>query len=292
MPPPVGQRFSLTYLERGAPLRDSERMRRRLEEKFGAMTGDWQDQSAFGRHWAQETGAPVDRASNGTYYPTRTFSTGELRDVLDVITVFYARLREIMTANQRLGFRTGPERDPEVWKAFVSKVFIEENLGYRLDAACGVHLHVDAEFEHARASTLAVLGQSEFTNARGAFEDAFRHLDSSPRDTKAAVRSIFEAAEILAKQLCPDAQNLNSKMIGLRLKPLVLQAYPGDETETKVWEGLLTGMGEWVNAMHNYRHGQAADEPVAPSIDLAIFVLSSGCTYVRALADVALKIKK
>ncbi len=289
---PVGQRFSLTYLERGAPLRDSVRMRRRLEQRFVAMAGDWQDQSRFGRHWAQETGAAVPRSQNGaTYYPALMFEQGELRDILDVVTVFYTHLRKLVEATRQFGPRVAPDDDPEVWKAFVTRVFTEENLGYRIDAACGVHLHVDAEFEHARASTLAVLGHSEFSNARVAFEDAFRHLDSSPRDTKAAVRSIFESAEILAKQICPEAQNLNTKMIGVRLKPLVLQAYPGDATENRVWEGLLSGMSEWVTALHNYRHGQAADEPVAPSVELAVFVLSSGCTYVRGLADVALKLK-
>lgn len=100
---------------------------------------------------------------------------------------------------------------------------------------------------------------------------------------------MFEAAEVLAKQIVPEAQNLNRKMIDTKLKPRIVELHGGDDTERRVWTGLMDSMSDWVDALHNYRHGQAAHEPVAPSEDLAVFVLSSGCTYIRTLADCALR---
>jgi hypothetical protein len=96
---------------------------------------------------------------------------------------------------------------------------------------------------------------------------------------------MFETAEVLLKQLFPDARNLNRKIVETRLKALVQGQHGGDSTEQTVWGFLADGFGDWVDAIHNYRHGQAADEPVAPSEELAVFLLSGGCTYVRALAD-------
>ena len=44
-------------------------------------------------------------------------------------------------------------------------------------------------------------------------------------------------------------------------------------------------MAEWVNAVHNYRHGQAEAEVVAPNLELAVQLVSMGCTFTRRLAQ-------
>jgi hypothetical protein len=84
------------------------------------------------------------------------------------------------------------QTDAEKWKSFVVRVLREENVGYTVDHQCGVHYFVDEEFERNRASTLAVLGHPRYLSMRAAFDDAYRHMDSNPRDTKASVRSMFE----------------------------------------------------------------------------------------------------
>lgn len=162
-------------------------------------------------------------------------------------------------------------------------------MGYRLDEECGVHYFVDEEFERNRMGTLAGLNSPLLANARQAYEDAFRHLDSVPRDTKAAVRSIFEAAEILAKQIVPEAQRLNGKIIDGHLRAKCLAALGGDVTEQKSLAKVFDSFGDWVDAMHYYRHGQAGDEPVAPSEDLAVHAISTGSAYIRLLATTVLR---
>ena len=273
---PIGQRFSLTYVERGSAERDTQRFRRRLETRFAALADrDFGD--AFGRYLVAETGADVYQSA-GYYWPSKVFQKGEIRVVLDAITCFYAFLVVRNYAGRA-----------SAWQAFVARCLDEENMGYRLDEKCGVHYHVDAAFEANRISTIAVLAHQMFANARSNFEDACRHMDGDPRDTKAAVRSMFEAAEVLGKQLCPGVQQLRGRMIEDVMKPRVAALVANDSTEQAVWSGMLVGMVDWVNAMHNYRHGQPGPDPVAPSDELAIFIMNSGTTYVRALASWTLK---
>ena len=52
----------------------------------------------------------------------------------------------------------------------------------------------------------------KYAGVLGAFDDAYRHFDEDPQDTKAAVRSIYEALEILAKQLKP-APRLSEQLV-------------------------------------------------------------------------------
>ena len=47
---------------------------------------------------------------------------------------------------------------------------------------------------------------------------------------------------------------------------------------------MCNSLGLWVEAVHNYRHGQRAEEPVAPSVDTAVLILSVGAAHLRQLA--------
>jgi len=41
----------------------------------------------------------------------------------------------------------------------------------------------------------------------------------------------------------------------------------------------------WVNGIHLYRHGQDDAQPVRPPIDLAIYIMSSGSSFLRWLIE-------
>ena len=268
------QRFSQIYLERGAPSRDSDRFRNRLSAYYLKLRINKVSETLDYRFTGlleTELGIHVPSNSWGSN-PEKVFEKGELRDVLDAITLLYLTL-----ARDNIG------RHANMWRDFVARVMREENIGLNVDECCIVHYHVDEEFERNRASTLVVLDGPIFANVRAAFEDAYRHLDSDPQDTKAAVRSMFEALEIVAKQLCPGQKNLNRWLAQNTLKDTCLATMPQDPTERTVSSGMFDSLGEWVHALHSYRHGQPADIPVAPSLELATYALSTGSSHLRML---------
>ena len=86
-----------------------------------------------------------------------------------------------------------------------------------------------------------------------------------------------------AKQLCPGQKNLNRWLAQNTLKDTCLATMPQDPTERTVSCGMFDSLGEWVHALHNYRHGQPADIPVAPSLELATYALSTGSSHLRML---------
>lgn len=264
-----GKRFSLLYLERSAPVRDSQRFRNRLAAYFEDNFGD--DISyKIKKTIEKETGAEVplygSRFSIGNF-----IQKNQIRDVLDAITLIYQE--------------ASPYHLKEQWKSFVTRVLSEENLGYKLDSKCGVHYFVDEEFERNRFSTLSILDDPKYNATKAAYEDAYRHMDNNPMDTKAAVRSMFESIEILVRQMV-ETKNLNKWVVENTLKEKCLSLYEEDETALNVTSRLFDGFASWVDALHNYRHGQASEEPVAPSEGIAIYVLSSGSSFLRWLAEI------
>jgi hypothetical protein len=267
-----GKRFSLVYLERAAPARDSQRFRNRLAAYYWEhLHGDHKE--PIRKALEREAGIEVPFIGNWGYSVSDVFKKGELRDLLDAITIVYQEL-----------IRQGWRGRADGWKAFVGKSLREENVGYTVDEKCGVHYFVDEEFERNRAATLSVLDHPKYAGVRAALEDAYRHLDSDPLDTKAAVRSVFEALEILVKQIV-ETKNLNKWIVENTLKTRCLTLYQADPVGTKVLAGLFDSLALWVDALHNYRHGQLAEEPVAPDESLCIQILSAGTSYVRWLAE-------
>lgn len=266
-----GKRFSQVYLERGTPARDSARFRNRVSAYY------WQN--LHGQHkdkirtlLQKETGAEVPFVAGG-YSVAGFFKKAELRDVLDAITLIYQHL-----------IASGWKSLAGDWKTFIERAFQEENIGYRLDRACGVHYYVDEEFERNRFSTLAVLEEPRYSGVKAAFDDAYRHLDSDPPDTKAAVRSTFESLEILVKQMV-ETKNLNKWVVENTLKNKCLKLFQDDPTAAKVVAEFMSGLACWVDGLHNYRHGQAAEEPVSPNEEVAVYILSSGSAHLRLLIN-------
>ncbi|ESS70441.1 hypothetical protein MGMO_122c00010 [Methyloglobulus morosus KoM1] len=272
-----GKRFSLVYLERGVPARDRQRFRNRLAAYYWEyLHKGFKDEIV--KAMKREAGIEVPYYGNSGYSPSEVFKNGELRDVLDSITLVY----QVLLPDPR--FPDSYKSPAQNWHSFVSRVLHEENVGYVLDESCGVHYLVDQEFERNRASTLATLDNPRYGGVRAAFEDAFRHLDSDPKDTKAAVRSIFESLEILTK-IMVKSQNLSRKVVESTLKVKCLSTINGDSVMKTVIEGLINSLANWVDALQYYRHGQESDEPIGPSEELTIHIISTGSSYIRWLSQ-------
>jgi len=271
-----GEKFSLNYLERGEPTRDSKRFRSRVAGYYSDNLSNYK--SDISNLITRETGAEVPFIYN--YGPDigGFIKEAELRDVFDSITLIYRIIRDKRMA-----------RAMDDWKNFVSRCMQEENVGYKLDENCGVHYYIDEEFERNRFSTLAALEGADLNSVKGAFEDAYKHMDADPIDTKASARSMFEALEILTKQLV-ETKNLNKWVLENSLKDLAIKHLASDETEANVISEMFEGFGQWVNSIHNYRHGQKETESVQPSEDLTVYILSSGTSFLRFLLKLREKI--
>jgi len=252
------------------------RFRRRLAAYFGEYVIE--THSFYCRQlFERETGGKVPRYGSGWSFP-ELFKSSELRDVLDAITITFRTLHTYK----------GVESATR-WREFVSRAMREENVGYSLDDKCVVHFYVDQEFERNRAAAVAALDAPQFGGVRAAFDDAYRHLDADPRDTKAAARSIFEALEIMAKLIVPDAPRLTRNLCVQKLREACISAAGVDTTEQRVLGDLFTSLGYWVDGVHDYRHGQPGHESVAPSEQTAVLILSTGTAYLRELASLQLR---
>jgi len=265
-----GKKFSLLYLDRSKPLGDSKRFRNRLAAFYSEELNKYE--SYIAKAIELQIGAEVPFGM-GFYMVSDFFRQSELRDLLDSITVIY----KIFNSPS---FRSIPSR----WKNFVTAAISEENLGYRLDDECGVHFFVDEEFERNRFSTLTALQDPEYKACRAAYEVAYKYLDADPIDTKGAVRSIFESIEILVKQMVK-TQNLNKWIVENTLKSKCLKVYEADITANNVATKMFDGFAQWVDSVHNYRHGQVGIEPVSPPDTLAIYIISSGTAFLRWLVS-------
>jgi len=275
----IGQRFSLLYLNRDEPARDSQRFRNRLAAFYwDRLSKNHKDE--IKKILQSEAGIEIPYLQNFGYNLSDVFKKNELRDVLDSITLIYRSLKP-----------RGYTQLSNEWKVFVARALREENVGYQLDAECGVHYFVDEEFERNRFSTLSALNNPQHLGVKAAYEDAYRHLDNTPPDTKASARSIFEALEILTKQLV-ETKNLNKWVLENSLKELAIDTLAQDETQKLVIEGMFDGFGKWVDGMHNYRHGQPQVEPAAPSEELIVYMLSSGSSFLRLLLEIYKKSNK
>ena len=170
-----------------------------------------------------------------------------LVDLLDNITHTFDVLGDMSTT-------TKPR--PEVqWVAFIQRCLREENLGYVVDAKGGVHPAFDEEFDVGRRASLAALGLPRYSTARQFFEQGIADL-KPPQDTRDAVRKTFEAVENVAKIMVPSINQM------------------------------LNGLGDWVNACHQYRHAPGTQEPEPPSLELAIWMVSTGASHLRWLIGV------
>ena len=184
---PSGKRYSHLYIERGKPISDSARARRRIAATASAI--------AFGGH-----------TPSGTYDALRKALTMELGvqvgrnlddflikcdilDFLDSISVIFGRL---------------PSRVEQAFLSQAVRIFREEHLAYEIDAKGGVHPLIDDEFSLAKRATIAALADKKFAVVLSHFEAAVDKLGDGPdMDSKAAIREVFLALETLFKVVSP-----------------------------------------------------------------------------------------
>lgn len=260
-------------MERGAPRGDSPRLRVRLSAAFPEVE---HLRTEINSRLRKEAGIVVPSGQWGTHWD-KFFTASPMEEVLTAVTITLVTLRS-----------KGYDSLAKLYQTAVERALAEEHIGFRIDAAGVIHYAVDEVFEGVRAATLAVLNASVFTVARRCYESAFRYLDRHPPDTKASVRTMFDALEIVAKQLVPSAQNLHANLCRVQLRDLYLAANAGDAVEQRVWVGMFEGMAQWVQSMHMYRHGQV-DNSMPPTEEFAVYVLSSGSAYLRLVAQTALR---
>jgi hypothetical protein len=266
---PTGKRFSQVYLQRGTAVRDDVRFRRRLAAYFNVL--DSKIECSFASRLQREVGVSLDSTSWG-YLWEPFWTSGKLRDVLDAITEIY---HEAMTKNRHYA---------EEWLRSVKRLMQEESLAYRVDDQGGIHYAVDEEFEHNRLATLAGLGRPRYEAARAAYETAHLSFNSSPPDTRGAIRHSFDALETVFKLILGDrVSRLGAAEIERQLRPVVLARYTNAARNSTGL--LLKSFAEWVNAAHQYRHAQGTEQPNPPPIELAILSVGSAASFLRWLID-------
>lgn len=218
----------------------------------------------------------VDVSSYSGYVNWESFlPRAEMRDVLDSITLVY----NFVLSNL-------PDSAAKYIMTEVARIFAEENVRYRLDSRCGVHLAIDAEYECSMASVVVGLGNSRYIAAKHAFDSAQAAQDRAEPDFKEALRNVFEAVEIVFKLILPETKRISGRDIGEKLKPLMAMVYPDSSTAVTVAGQYLDSMCDWVNSVHNYRHGQPLEEAPQPPLDLSVALMSSGVAYLRWLIGI------
>ena len=279
---PKGELFSRIYIPKGNPLPDSPRFRLRIgSHAWGRIYSLSQYSNSdpiykFAKLVKEELGVqvPLEGVSlNAQWNIQGFFQKAEIRDVLDGISLV-TRLLERERSNTRH------------WLDFVGRVFVEENLHYRLDDLGGVHHLVDREFERNKNAVLSCLG-GKFSAVESSLDSAFSRLGREPLDTKAAVREIFDAAESLVKTITDSGQVLTERFVEVNIKPMVQRAYGKIDSAThSAAERSLLGFSQWVQAAHPYRHGQKDSKAIEPPLEIAVLLMSQGASYIRWLVEI------
>lgn len=271
---PFGARYSQVHLQRGDPVPDSVRLRRRV--------------SAFVKNQLSDHGAVCWQAleqrlgatsSQGHYhYKVEDFVlNSNFIDFADSISVLYDALREEFRKQRYSSI----ERIANDWLKFCQGAFTEENVAYDIDGAGLVRPKVDVEFQNSVSSTIAGLSDPRHAAVRHAVDSAISKISNLRPDRKGALRDVFEAFEILLKvEFGNKVPRLNKNVIIQVLKPVMLDGLT-DETEKKAVECLCGGIVNWVDACHFYRHGQEAHEPTDPSLLTIVLIVSQGLSFIR-----------
>lgn len=274
---PQGQRFSLVYLRRDDQLEDSVRMRRRLAATIEEYAfGD------FSEYLSRELGLQ-SKYLYGQGDWTTYFSSLELSDVLDSVTVF----NKYILARRGIGDQYDRRRAMEVaplWLPEVRRIFAEEGVRYSVDAQGGVHLRVDEQFEVTRAATVQGMGAPRYAAALGSLEAGYKALDGVPPDGREAIRDVFGAAENVFKQTF-GAQRLAGHLIDQCLRPAVA-ALPWNQEALEAGDVMCGALKNWATAAHKYRHEIGRPDPHQPPLDLAVLMVSQGTAFVRWLVVV------
>jgi hypothetical protein len=70
------------------------------------------------------------------------------------------------------------------------------------------------------------------------------------------------------------------------LQAEVQKLYVTNPTAQRVANKAINGMGDWIDAFHNYRHEEGVEEPSQPPLDLAVSLISVGSAHLRWLISI------
>jgi hypothetical protein len=265
--PPTDRRYSHLYMPRENLLPDSARARVRLAT-YLTDTVSHDRRVELATAMQGELGIPV-----APWFPT-FYDKVSITDVLDSVTIVHRYFKLVNRHN-----------DAEGWLRAVARIFHEENLGYRVDAAAGVHPLVDVEFEAQRVAAIQVLTGPRYKATLDAFEGAHEALERDPPDTKEAVRDIFGAIENLFKLMAPKAARLGAGELKQHLQPIIDQHY-AEITAKRAATKMVLSLGDWVDGGHHYRHEPGTPDPAPPPMDYAVMTMSTGAGFLRWLAEI------
>jgi hypothetical protein len=266
-----GKRFSLVYLTTDEALQDSKRARVRvawLLDKVGIPSDELADKVE------STLGVKLPTTMEGYYLPAAFVEKCALRDFLDLISLVWR------------GFQDNPHVE-RFWLDRCRKIFAEEHLRYVINDAGGVRFSADADFEKNVQATIQGLGHSSLKGALAAYDHCLEALSRSPPEGKSAVRSVFEAVEIVFKTLCAGARGRPPRIGGGEIKDHLNPRLDSIYTEPiarQAAKKLAASLVDWVESAHVYRHGQASEEPVEPPFELAVTLVSEGSSFLRWLA--------
>jgi hypothetical protein len=126
---------------------------------------------------------------------------------------------------------------------------------------------------------------SRVANALHAFEGGMAALAQAPPDGKGGIRGVFSAAESIFRLILPKAPRLGGAELD-GLTPLLERLYAQEETARRSAAKMLNGLKDWVDAAHFYRHEEGAEEVAQPPLRLAVYIVSTGASHLRRLAEV------
>jgi hypothetical protein len=264
---PQGRLFSDLYIEKGPPLKDSKRARERLLARFQELaTYKKPSEIAVAIHRLRGVPIEVTGFTEAHYRFDKFFREAALTDVLDGITIVALTL---------------DARDRERWINTVRYIFETENLRYRVDDRGGVHFNPDEAFERVRVSAIGALQPKRYGNSAAEVDRAYKALDERPMNGKGAVRSIFEAAEIIFRLLVTNTkcQRLGTDEIDNFLAPILAKFYAADEPGKLSASLLAKSFKQWVASAHFQRHGQPVEEPYQPPPEIALTLISQGTAF-------------
>lgn len=283
----MNQPFSRVFCIPESRVNDSLRFRRRL----GRRAGDISESSAIALYIEAETGAQVPWVGAYRDIPG-FFQSSELRDVLDSVTHIYNfLLHRAQQFNARSRYVPESYREwlqkAADWKVFVRRVLVEEHTSYVIDESCNVSYAIDEIYSLSRKATLDGLEAEKWAAARAEFERAFACMDGGTPDGNGAVRAIAAAVESCIKTIIPSpVARVGRPELDRHIQPMINSIYGQDGVAMNASNQMLNSLEKWINATHQYRHGQSGDGEISVPLELSIQFLSSGCAYLRWLINV------
>lgn len=270
--PKVGGMFIRNYLRPVQSISDSDRARVRLARLFhNTKTEDGFDSHDFAGLVEDELGVKYPRAGGYGGLAHEAFWTkSKVEDILSAITIWFH------TTRKQSEFLREARR-----------IFLEENLRYRIDDKGGVHFLIDAEFERNVAAAVAGLGSPRFAASLHAFQEAMKNLGTAQQSGKGLIRGVFEAVEsaFLAIVSEPSVDRLNGLALDKYLKPLLVTRYASHGGAEDLAERFMNHFKAWVKSAHPFRHGTPFEQIHEAPLDLAVMSATQGIGYLRFLAS-------